>query len=395
MDKLTPATRHYSWGSRTLIPELLGQEPTSQPVAELWYGAHPADPSMAGERPLSDIIAADPAQLGEWEEKGQGLPFLMKLLAADEVLSLQAHPSLAQAREGFERENALGIALDDPQRNYKDANHKPEIIIALTPFYAMAGFRPLARTRELFAALGCPELEHYLSMLAPGEDPETESDNLRALFTTWITIPSSVRRELIDAVVSAAPRVPAGWMKGVMDTVVAINEQYPGDIGVLGALLLNHVELAPGEALFLGAGHLHAYVRGLGVEVMANSDNVLRGGLTPKYVDVPELVKVLEFGVLDDPRVDAQPIAGGVEYPTPVDEFTVRRYDVEPGATVELDVDGPAIALCTSGTVAVGDAELAPGDAVWLPATRGAGEATMSVSAASADSSAHLFVSWA
>lgn len=372
MDKLVPAVRKYSWGSRTLIPELLGQEASTGPVAELWYGAHPADPShVAGSnRSLADVIAEDPASLGDWS--AQGLPFLMKLLAAGEVLSLQAHPSPEQAVEGFARENALGIPLDDPKRNYKDASHKPEIIIALTPFYAMAGFRPLARTRELFAALDCAELERYVGMLSPETDAASEADNLRALFTTWITIPAQARHELIDAIVAAAPHATEPWMRRVMDTVVGINEQYPGDIGVLGALLLNHIELAPGEAVFLAAGQLHAYVSGLGVEVMANSDNVLRGGLTPKYVDVPELVKVLKFEPLEEPRVQSAVFGHLTEYPTPVDEFTVDRLELAAGDTGVLTFGegnrGPGIALCTAGTIRVGEEKLRPGDAVWLPA---------------------------
>lgn len=396
MDKIVPAARRYSWGSRTLIPELVGSEPSGQPLAELWYGAHPGDPStiaVTGAR-LDEVIDADPRSVAPW---AGGLPFLMKILAADDVLSLQAHPSPEQAAEGFARENALGIALDDAKRNYKDGSHKPEIIIALSPFYAMAGFRPLARTRELFAALECPELNRYLSMLSPEETPDAEEDNLRALFTTWITIPAAARRELIDAIVAAVPRVPEGWMSRVMDTVLHINEQYPGDIGVLGALLLNHIELAPGEAVYLDAGQLHAYVHGLGVEVMANSDNVLRGGLTPKYVDVPELVKVLKFAALEEPRVHPQQLGDGLseaatvaeEYITPADEFTVDRYELPAGATGTLNPTGPAIALCTHGTVTLGETTLAPGEATWLPATDGPVAVTVDAAAAAP---AQLFV---
>ncbi|WP_165243055.1 mannose-6-phosphate isomerase, class I [Corynebacterium lizhenjunii] len=376
MDQLVPAVRHYSWGSRSLIPQLLGQPESSQPVAELWYGAHPAAPSqLGGQRDahgasmgLDAYLQQHPQQLGPHAETG--LPFLLKLLAADEVLSLQAHPSMEQAREGFARENSLGIDLDAASRNYKDASHKPELIVALTPFYAMAGFRPLAQTLELFAALGSPELDRYLGMVSTDD----EEASLQALFTTWITIPAAARRELISSVVDAAPRVPSGWMSQVMDTVLEIHQQYPGDIGVLGALLLNHVQLQPGEAVFLAAGQLHAYVRGLGVEVMANSDNVLRGGLTSKNVDVPELVKVLSFGALAQPQVHAQQAAdtpAGVEaweYPVPVEEFNVTRYECSPGAQGELLATGPAIALCTSGELQIGQLRLNPGDAAWIPA---------------------------
>lgn len=394
MQLLFSTARNYSWGSRTLIPTLLGQKPSDAPVAELWFGAHPGAPSSVevdgSARGLDEVISGDPqATLGDRvrQDYGDRLPFLMKILAAAEPLSLQAHPTMAQAQEGFARENAAGIALNDTHRNYKDDSHKPEIIIALTEFYAMAGFRPLAQTRELFAALNCPELDRYLSMLSGS--PEHEGADLRALFTTWITIPTGARKELIRAVIAAGqsfldaaeePADEADWKKMVLSTVLDINAQYPGDIGVLGALLLNHIKLAPGEAVYLDAGQLHAYVSGMGVEVMANSDNVLRGGLTPKYVDVPELVKVLKFESLDNPRVQQEDRSGldsvtGAEawnYPVPVSEFAVTRVELGSEGTVVLDFDGPAIALCTAGDLCVrdagGDLSLSPGHAVWLPA---------------------------
>lgn len=387
MKLLESAARNYSWGSRTLIPALLGEPETQSPVAELWFGAHPADPSTVDGERLDDIIAADPAnQVGTRVagEYGENLPFLLKILAAAEPLSLQAHPSKAQAEEGFARENAAGIELTAPNRNYKDDNHKPELIVALTEFYAMAGFRPLEQTRRLFTALECPELDHYVSMLA--DDPEAESDNLRALFTTWITIPGAKRKELIAAVVAAGERLRdqgAGeeWMGMVMGTVAKLNEQYPGDIGVLGALLLNHIVLQPGEAVYLNAGELHAYVSGLGVEIMANSDNVLRGGLTPKFVDVPELVKVLTYSAAKDPRVpqvdkSTQSNVHGAQawsYPVPIEEFALDRVELTGEESVDVDFDGPVIVLCTSGAVDVNNERdesvaLSAGHAAWIPA---------------------------
>lgn len=398
MKLLTSAARNYSWGSRTLIPTLLGEPEAHSPVAELWFGAHPADPSTIGEEKLDEIIAADPqGQLGQRvaDKYGAGLPFLLKILAAAEPLSLQAHPSKLQAEEGFARENAAGIELTAANRNYKDDNHKPELIVALTEFYAMAGFRPLAQTRRLFAALECEELAHYEGML--DADPAAEGDSLRALFTTWITIPGAKRKELISAVVAAGERLrntQAGepWMATVMGTVAKLNEQYPGDIGVLGALLLNHIVLQPGEAIYLDAGQLHAYVSGLGVEIMANSDNVLRGGLTPKFVDVPELVKVLTYEAAKDPRVDLVDASetGNVKgakawsYPVPIEEFLLDRVELSGEESVDVDSDGPMILLCTSGAAALSNAEgeslsLSAGHAAWIPASdpaatvRGAG----------------------
>lgn len=374
MQQLTGVLRTYPWGSRTLIPQLRGLPvPSDRPEAELWFGAHPGAPSTIDGQPLTHIIAADPeAALGPRvrAELGDGLPFLLKLLAAAEPLSLQAHPSAAQAEEGYAREDREGIPLGNGNRNYKDPSHKPELIVALTEFDAMAGFRPLERTRELFDVLSCHQLDRYLTIL----DPASESDSLRGLFTTWITIPGSARTELIDAVVAAAADHldRDDWISQVLRTVLELQDRYPGDIGVLGALLLNHVTLQPGEAIYLDAGQLHAYVRGLGVEIMANSDNVLRGGLTSKYVDVPELVRVLDFTSLSDLVVEPE----DGEYPVPVPEFRLTRREITDTTPWTIDQDGPAIALCTAGTVTVGDLELSPGDAVWIPASDGPVTAT-------------------
>lgn len=374
MQLLTGRIRAYPWGSRTLIAELRGApSPSSRPEAELWFGAHPAAPSEIDGTALTEIIAADPvAALGErvLNEHGDTLPFLLKLLAADEPLSLQAHPTARQAQDGYAREDAEGIALTAPNRDYKDVNHKPELIVALTDFTAMAGFRPLEQTRELFRVLSCEALDRYASML--DGTPEAEESDLRALFTTWITIPGKVRSQLIDAIVTCAGQLVdrEDWIGQTMRNVVYLNERYPGDAGVLGALLLNHVQLAPGEAIYLDAGQLHAYIRGMGVEVMANSDNVLRGGLTSKYVDVPELVRVLSFKSLADPVVGSE----DGTYPVPATEFCLTR--VPETDDIEIDHDGPAVALCTSGTVTIGDIELSPGEAVWIPAADPAVRAT-------------------
>ncbi|WPF66638.1 MULTISPECIES: mannose-6-phosphate isomerase, class I [unclassified Corynebacterium] len=371
MDKLNGVIRAYPWGSRTLIPGLRGEPvPSTNPQAELWYGAHPASPStlVATQEALDAAIAADPeSHLGPRVRGafGDRLPFLLKLLAAAEPLSLQAHPSKEQAEEGFARENAEGIALEAANRNYKDDNHKPELIVALTEFTAMAGFRPLARTLELFAVLDCPEVERYLTMLDPQGD---EAVNLRALFTTWITIPHAVRTALIQAIVERA-RAVAGrgdWIGDVLATVLDLQERYPGDIGVLGALLLNHIHLEPGQAIYLDAGQLHAYVKGMGVEIMANSDNVLRGGLTSKYVDVPELVRLLTFDSLAEPTVECD--SQGY-YAVPCAEFHLSRHRIEPGDSgMVVEHDGPSIVMCTGGQVRVGEQTIAAGEAAWIPA---------------------------
>lgn len=374
MEHLEGALRPYPWGSHTLIAQLRGEpSPSPQPQAELWFGAHPAAPATVNGQGLDEAIAADPAAaLGKrvTETHGDQLPFLVKLLAAAAPLSIQAHPSLEQAQEGFARENTEGIALNSPNRNYKDPNHKPELIVALTEFRALAGFRPVPDTAAFFAELGSAELDRYATLL-----PTDGEGDLRALFTTLISLPHQPRVELIESVQRAAEELvdqhsaPA-WMVDAAEVYLELNRAYPGDVGVLAALLLNVLTLAPGEAAFLRAGQLHAYLSGLGVEVMANSDNVLRGGLTTKHVDVPELVKVLDFSTLENPRAEAAPSHGGVEFQLPVDSFAVRVHSLAHGETLVIDEDGPAIVLCTSGEVRGPDGfVLSQGNAAWAPAS--------------------------
>ena len=374
MEHLEGALRPYPWGSHTLIAQLRGEpSPSPQPQAELWFGAHPAAPATVNGQGLDEAIAADPAAaLGKrvTEAHGGQLPFLVKLLAAAAPLSIQAHPSLEQAQEGFARENTEGIALNSPNRNYKDPNHKPELIVALTEFRALAGFRPVPDTGAFFAELGSAELDRYATLL-----PTDGEGDLRALFTTLISLPHQPRVELIESVQRAAEELvdqhsaPA-WMVDAAEVYLELNRAYPGDVGVLAALLLNVLTLAPGEAAFLRAGQLHAYLSGLGVEVMANSDNVLRGGLTTKHVDVPELVKVLDFSTLENPRAEAAPSHGGVEFQLPVDSFAVRVHSLAHGETLVIDEDGPAIVLCTSGEVRGPDGfVLSQGNAAWAPAS--------------------------
>ncbi|MGV0343567.1 mannose-6-phosphate isomerase, class I [Corynebacterium lehmanniae] len=381
MEHLEGALRPYPWGSHTLIAQLRGEpSPSPQPQAELWFGAHPAAPATVNGQGLDDAIAADPAAaLGKRVQDAHGdqLPFLVKLLAAAAPLSIQAHPSLEQAKEGFERENAEGIELNSPSRNYKDPNHKPELIVALTEFRALAGFRPVPDTAAFFAELGSPELDRYATLL-----PTDGEGDLRALFTTLISLPHQPRVELIESVKRAAAelvdkRNAPEWMVEAAEVYLELNQTYPGDVGVLAALLLNVLTLAPGEAAFLRAGQLHAYLSGLGVEVMANSDNVLRGGLTTKHVDVPELVKVLDFSTLENPRAEAAPSHGGVEFQLPVDSFAVRMHALDDGDTLAVDEDGPAIVLCTAGEVRGADGfVLTQGNGAWVPASEAATEIT-------------------
>ena len=253
----------------------------------------------------------------------------------------------------------------------------------------MAGFRPVPDTAAFFAELGSAELDRYATLL-----PTDGEGDLRALFTTLISLPHQPRVELIESVGRAAEelaqkRTAPEWMVEAAEVYLELNQAYPGDVGVLAALLLNVLTLAPGEAAFLRAGQLHAYLSGLGVEVMANSDNVLRGGLTTKHVDVPELVKVLDFGTLENPRAEAAASHGGVEFQLPVDSFAVRVHSLADGETLAIDEDGPAIVLCTSGEVRGPDGfVLSQGNGAWAPASEGEVELT-------AEGAAQVFVATA
>lgn len=358
--------RDYAWGSTTAIAHLLGTTPSGAPEAELWLGAHPGSPA----RILDPEEAGGAADLAHWSETAGRLPYLLKVLAAAGPLSLQAHPSSAQARAGFERENAEGLAPDSPERNYKDPFHKPEMIFALSdPFDALCGFREPADSRAALERLagGDPAVAAFAATL----DGDPQQALRRA--TEWLLGGAPEVAAVVDAVVEAARTAD-----GVdADTVRMLAEAFPGDPGIVLALLLNRVALRPGDALYLPAGNIHAYLRGLGVELMAASDNVLRGGLTPKRIDVPELVSILDFAPFAvTPMVRERPAPGVEEFVPDVPDFRLMRVEVGgdvPSASVDLP--GTAIALCTAGEVelrgATGSVRLSRGEAAVVTADEG------------------------
>jgi mannose-6-phosphate isomerase len=389
VELLRGAIRTYAWGSRTSIADFTGRAvPTAHPEAELWLGAHPADPAWvetaSGERSLLEVLQADPeGQLGPVVRArfGDVLPFLVKVLAADEPLSLQAHPSTEQAIEGYRHEDRLGVPLTSPVRNYRDRSHKPELLVAIEPFEALAGFRPVARTVELLRALAVSDLDPFVNLLAG----QSDADGLRALFTTWITAPQPDLDVLVPAVLDGAInylRSGATEFAEEARTVLELGERYPGDAGVLASLLLNRLRLEPGEALYLGAGNLHSYLSGVGFEVMANSDNVLRGGLTPKHVDVPELLRVLDFTPASADSLQPVMEHDGFEldYRTPATEFAVSVLTLD-GDNLGHEVDapcrhdGPQILVCAQGAVVVraksDTLTLERGSAAWVSADDG------------------------
>ena len=287
----------YAWGSYTAIPELLDESsPSDVPQAELWMGAHPKAPSMVrydGKMvSLQKIIKNHPKDiLGETvaDKFNNELPYLLKVLAAARPLSIQAHPSLDQAKEGFKRESEQGISIDAPNRNYKDANHKPECICALTPFWALNGFRKITGILSFMEKI-CPQ---SLGSMLDELRNQPYSKGLKNIFQTLLTLGQKKKKQVIDEAVNNAQKL--GKKDPAFEWVIKLYKEYQEDIGVLSPVLLNLICLKPGQAMFLFAGELHAYLDGLGIELMANSDNVLRGGLTPKHVDVPELLKVVNF----------------------------------------------------------------------------------------------------
>ncbi|MFG1839357.1 mannose-6-phosphate isomerase, class I [Micromonospora sp. NPDC049175] len=349
MEPLYGPIRDYAWGSRSAIALLQGRVvPSAGPEAELWLGAHPGAPAnvdRAGERvSLCDLVRDEPGQwLGQRvsERFGSRLPFLLKVLAADAPLSLQAHPDAEQARAGY----AAEAGLPEGQRTYSDPHHKPELLVALTPFEALCGFRDPAESAEALAAFGVPELAPVVAALRAGPA------GLRTAVRTLLGWPVAERDGLLGGVLAASVDTPDA------ELAHRLAKAYPADPGVLVALLLHHVRLVPGEAIWMPAGNLHAYLSGCGVEIMAASDNVLRGGLTPKRVDVDELLRVLRFEVLDAPVRAALPVGPGVDcWPVPVDDFALHRVRV--GAevpSVTLPLPGPRVVLCAGGAVTVDD----------------------------------------
>jgi mannose-6-phosphate isomerase len=357
MEKLRTRIQPYAWGSNSAIASLRGLPPTLEPQAELWAGAHPSAPSQLFRdgrwADLDALIAEDPStELGEdvAERFGERLPFLAKILAAGKPLSLQTHPDPAAARAGFLRENAAGVALAAPNRTYRDDSAKPEILIALTPFEGLCGFRPVEETLRFLDDLDVPLLRFAGSLL---RDLPT-AVGLRSVVEKLLALSFKERSELISQIVTQAT-IYRGSQGALSDWIPSLAKMYPNDIGVALTLLLNYVTLAPGQALFLKAGNLHAYLSGMGVEVMANSDNVLRAGFTEKHVDIPELLSITDFSPLPDPLftpVVAQ-VAGAVvtRFHPPVRDFAVERIDLDGTGTFAATSAGPSILLCTSGEV--------------------------------------------
>lgn len=378
MQKLINSVQNYAWGSKTALTELYGiDNPNQQPMAELWMGAHPKSSSkidLNGEvKSLREVIEGDKnALLGNAvaEQFGE-LPFLFKVLCAAQPLSIQVHPNKRASEIGFAKENAAGIPLDAAERNYKDPNHKPELVFALTPFLAMNAFREFSEIVSLLQPVAGAHkaIAHFL------ENPN--ADGLSQLFASLLNMQGEEKSHAL-AVLNAALNSQQGepWQ-----TIRLIAEFYPDDSGLFSPLLLNVVKLNPGEAMFLFAETPHAYLQGVALEVMANSDNVLRAGLTPKYIDIPELVANVKFEAKPASELLTRPVKNGAEldFPIPVEDFAFALHDL--GSTeTPVAQQSAAILFCVEGEAVVSKGEqrlvLRPGESAFI----GASESPVNIS---------------
>ena len=337
--------KRYAWGDAEALPLLMGRPPDGWPLAEVWFGTHPGGPAT-----VADNRALGLAQ--PLVEVSGPLPYLLKLLAAAEPLSLQAHPTAEQARAGFQREEAAGVT--GPERVYVDPYPKPEVVVALSPFQALCGFRPVDATVSFLRSIGS-ETDDLADRL--------QTDGLEALVTHLMVDQPPL--DGIAAACGAHDDHAARW-------VAALAHSYPGDPAVGVALLLNHVALRPGQALYLAAGNLHAYLRGTAVEVMGASDNVVRGGLTAKHVDVVELLRTLDYTPLPDPICRPERISDTtVRFPTPGAPFVL--YGHHATGSIDIEATTRELVLCASGStreLRCGQvAYLAPGDRLSLHGT--------------------------
>jgi len=371
--KLDNVIQNYVWGSTTSIADLFGIENRDgSPQAEIWMGAHPNGCSKietTGEL-LSEMISNNPNDtIGAYTQQRFGeLPYLFKVLAAEKPLSVQVHPKLSDAQRGFAKENELGIELNAFNRNYKDANHKPELVYALTFYRAMNGFRALNDMISIFEQAAVATLENDLNALKNNPN----SDGLRTFFTTVMSLSGEQKAQaLAELKTNITTKATTKMAREAFAMVVEFSADFADDIGLFSPLLLNVIELAPGEAMFLHAATPHAYVQGTGLEIMANSDNVLRAGLTPKFMDIPELIAHTEFHSIPSDEILLAPVKKDNKdnYPIPVDDFGFDIINVSATSNTQY-VRGAEILFCIKGEVTVenGDTALTlkPGESLFV-----------------------------
>lgn len=376
--RLTNPIRDYAWGSHVAIANFLGrQAPTPKPQAELWIGAHVDDSSIVsvdgGATPLVWLLAEEPELLlgkGVIKRFGSRLPYLMKVLAAASPLSLQAHPTIEQARVGYDDEERRGVPRQASHRNYRDRNHKPELLCALTEFEAFCGFRPVTKILATLQRLATPELEQLAERLKRDNTPTP----LKSLVEHLLVAPSGRHQKLVTGTLAAAERLLATGDPEAdhLRWIVELGRVYPGDVGIVTALLLNYVRLEPGQAIFLPARSLHSYLSGLGIEIMACSDNVLRGGLTPKHVDGAELLRVLTFEPMEPPLIAPTRLSDHEEaFVTPAADFRLSRVRLE--GELQWKPFGPELILCSEGSCTLDNGDestaLTKGESAFIAAS--------------------------
>lgn len=342
--------QNYAWGSREILGRMRGVPvPTEQPEAEVWVGAHPAAPSRAtvdgAESPLNELIVENPSRFLRPDRTSDWFPFLFKILAIDAPLSIQVHPTPEQAIAGFEDEQARGIAIDAPFRNYKDRYSKPETVIALSPMRVLTGVRPVEQLKTLAAAFGATWLEERAE-LSP-----------KQLLTEIIHLPQETASAEVQHLVDTAPGLLGASNEVVADAaelVRIVDSKYPGDRGLLVAFVMNLVHLAPGESAFTPDGQVHAYVSGTAIELMNPSDNVMRAGLTAKHIDTEELIKVLgekqDAPVIQRPNPEEGPLG---TYAMWDERMSVTRVRIEEGKPLNYTFKGISAALSVAGQVTI------------------------------------------
>lgn len=392
---LKGVVRHYDWGSPTVIPHLLGLPPNGKPWAELWLGAHPAAPATVEDTPLNLLISKDPRNLlgSDSTSTFKKLPFLMKVLAVEHPLSLQVHPTIKQAQEGFRREQAMGIPIDSPMRSFRDSHHKPELVCALTSFELLCGFRDVQLTLALLDTIHSRELDPVRDQLRKKLSPK----RLHALVSWLLSLEKTKVATLVNSILRACseivtqnvdipsqktdtdktkkstspntevPNTSYHWQQWVRQLVTAVKlgEDYPQDAGVIVSLLLNYITLRSGEAIFLSPGIPHCYLRGSAIEVMACSDNVLRGGLTSKHTDIETLLKIIDTTPLTVEIQQPRTTHGITTYESHTPEFSLTRIDLQPDFSTTIQ-SGPTILLCTHGHVQINNLTLERGQAAWI-----------------------------
>ncbi|HVI46173.1 MAG TPA: mannose-6-phosphate isomerase, class I [Chitinophaga sp.] len=373
--RLNGKVQHYAWGGYNYIPELLGVAPFGKPSAEYWMGAHPSAPSAIatgnGVIALNELILTDPAALvgpKVWD-RFKELPYLFKILDVKDMLSIQVHPTKAEAEKGFARENEAGIPLNAPHRNYKDDNHKPEIMVALSEFWLLHGFLPEDKLQEVLTSV--PEFVSLVSIY--------ENEGYYGLYKSVMEMPQALvnilLRPLTTRVISAyqanqLPKSDPGFWAARAALNVPEGESNI-DRGIFSIYFFNIVQVQPGQAVFQDAGIPHAYLEGQNVELMANSDNVLRGGLTPKHIDVPELLKHTKFEAVHPNILQGDDAAGGLEkiYPTPAPDFAVSKINIRKGQIYEHTANAAEILILMSGDATINGSDtltLHKGQSVFL-----------------------------